>query len=171
MHVMTALMNQQFLTVLTLGNGIEHAAVQIESEAGTVRDARRFIQEQLSTWKFPEADGLIDRVVLTVSELVTNAILHARTRPPGESELIGVSLAFKPGIALGVLVTDNSDEVPLVVTRPPLDTIHGRGLALVDALADGWAMAPGRNREGGTGKGVWAFFECPETACLLPQMA
>ncbi|MEU7605890.1 ATP-binding protein [Streptomyces sp. NPDC041003] len=168
---MTALLNQQFLTALAFGQGIERASVQIESEAGTVSDARRFVRGQLAIWMFPEADDFSDRVVLAASELVTNAVLHARTRPPGESELIAVTLAFKPGIALGVLVCDNSDQVPMVNIRPPVNAINGRGLALVNSLADGWTAAPRESREGGSGKGVWAFFRCPQTVGLLPRSA
>lgn len=163
-------MNRQFLTVLTLGDGIERAAVQIQSEACTVRDARRFAQKQLTTWGFPRDGDFTDRVVLSVSELVTNAVLHARTRPPGESELIGIALAFKPGLALGVLVTDNSHDVPMVTIRPATNATHGRGLALVNTLADGWTAAPRQSREGDEGKSMWAFFRCPRTADL-PQSA
>lgn len=167
---MTSLTNRQFLTVLALRDGTERAAVQIESEAGAVRDARRFVREQLKGWGL-EADGFIDRVVLATSELVTNAVVHARTRPMGESEHVEIALAFRPGIALGVLVTDNSGKVPLLTIRPSVNATSGRGLNLVSAMADGWAAARRASREGISGKGVWAFFGCPEPAGQLPHSA
>jgi anti-sigma regulatory factor (Ser/Thr protein kinase) len=78
---------------------------------------------------------------LLVSELVTNAVLHAR--PPF---VLGIQLE---GDQMRIVVTDGSSAHPLA--RPVHDdTAGGRGLPLVEALAStwGWYIA-------GLGKSVW----------------
>jgi anti-sigma regulatory factor (Ser/Thr protein kinase) len=168
---MTTVMNWQYLEgLLAFGDGTERATIQIECEAGVVGIARRFAREQLAVWGFAEGSDLNDRVVLTVSELVTNAVLHARTRPPSESELIDLTLAFDLDQALAALVTDNSRKMPLIGVQPSAEATDGRGLLLVDALADGWTVAPGQSPGPGQGKNVCAFFRCLTTADL-PQSA
>lgn len=168
---MTTVMNRQHLEgLLAFGDGTERATIQIECEAGAVGNARRFAREQLTKWGFAEDSDLSDRVVLTVSELVTNAVLHARTRPPGESELIDLALAFDLDQALVVLVSDNSRKMPLIGVPPSAEATDGRGLLLVDALADGWTAAPRQSPGPGQGKDVCAFFRCLKTADL-PQSA
>lgn len=129
-------------------------------------------------WELPENDDLIDRVVLVLSELVTNAVVHGRTRPPGEKETVGVVLAFKKdfalGLLVGLLVTDNSNKVPIPKIRPSADDVRGRGLTLVTAESDGWTTTPYQDREGCKRKGVWAFFQCPRSGVLpgpLPHPA
>ncbi|UNZ21352.1 ATP-binding protein [Streptomyces sp. 891-h] len=163
--------NRQFLTVLTRGDRTECAELQLESEAAAVGDARRFVRQQLAAWWLPGDDDFADRVVLTTSELVTNAVVHARTRPVGESEHVGVTLAFAAGIALGVLVTDNSDAAPLPAIQLSTNAPGGRGLALVSAMSDDWITVPRKCTGDTTGKGVWAFFTCPKSKGRLSQPA
>ncbi|HYH48114.1 MAG TPA: SpoIIE family protein phosphatase [Acidimicrobiia bacterium] len=50
--------------------------LRLPPEAGSVREARRFVRRQLATWGCEE---LVDPAVLCVSELVTNAVIHAHT--------------------------------------------------------------------------------------------
>ncbi|MCX4480899.1 ATP-binding protein [Streptomyces cellulosae] len=168
---MTSSAYHTVLTELADGQGIERAAIEVESTPASVRDARSFVRQQLFGWRFPEAGDFTDGVVLAVSELVTNAVLHGRTRPADDSEHVGIALALKPGRALGVLVTDNSNEAPVAAVRPAPHATCGRGLKLVDAVADYWTAAPRENAQGVTGKGVWAVFRCPEFAGLLPRSA
>ncbi|MFD4610028.1 ATP-binding protein [Streptomyces sp. NPDC058440] len=171
---LAALSSREFLAVLAYSVGVERVTVEIESCESNVGEARRFVRRQLGCWGLPEGDDLADRVVLAVSELVTNAVLHGRTRPLEETETVGVSLALKRDFALGVMVADNSCAVPLVKIRPSVSAISGRGLVLVNALSAGWTAAPRCGREGVNGKAVWAFIECPQLATLpelLPQPA
>ncbi|MCG8970199.1 ATP-binding protein [Streptomyces sp. CL12-4] len=167
---MTALSIRESLAVLACGPGVERAVVEIESCERNVGKARRFAREQLVGWGLPEDDELVDRVLLVVSELVTNAILHGRTRSQTEIETVGVALALKRDFALGIMVTDNSCGIPLVNVRPSVSSISGRGLALVNAQSDGWTAAPCCGRDGVSGKAVWAFFECPQLASLPESM-
>ena len=88
---------------------------------------------------------LSDDVELVVSELATNAMLHAQTA-------FRVSLhAFEKTLLLAV--EDGSSTGPLQVHARPLDT-HGRGLDIVDLLSREWgvdALSGGR-------KSIWAEF-------------
>ncbi|MFJ2419209.1 ATP-binding protein [Streptomyces brevispora] len=172
---LTALSSREFLAVLSYDTGVERVAVEIESRERNVGETRRFVRQQLARWGLPEDDEFADRVLLVVSELVTNAVLHGRTRPEEESESVGVALAWKRHSVLGIMVTDKSCDIPLVNIRRPVSAINGRGLVLVNAQSDGWTAAPNCGREGVvSGKAVWAFFECPQMAVLpelMPQSA
>ncbi|MFF6772688.1 ATP-binding protein [Streptomyces sp. NPDC012637] len=125
--------------------------------------SRHFLQHQLNAWGFTRKDELTDRVLLAASELVTNSVLHGRTRPVGEPEMIGLVLSVKPSAALGILVTDNSPDVPIQIIRPTA-TGDGHSLRLVSAIADHWTAAPATRNGTVVGKGVWAFFGWPDEA-------
>lgn len=168
---MTSSAYHTVLAELADGQGIQRAAIEIESTPASVRDARSFVRQQLSGWRFPESKDFTDGVVLAVSELVTNAVVHGRTRTTDDSEHVGIALALKPGTAVGVLVTDKSNGVPVAAVQPGRDAAGGRGLKLVVAVANYWTAAPRESTQGVTGKGVWAVFRCPETAGLLPRSA
>jgi anti-sigma regulatory factor (Ser/Thr protein kinase) len=79
-----------------------------------------------------------DVVALLVSETVTNAIKHAD--PPVELRL------HREGERLRVEVRDTSPRHPVVRAYDP-DRESGRGMELVEALADTWGVcgcAPGK---------------------------
>lgn len=81
------------------------------------------------------------RLELVVSELATNAIVHAESR---------FEVAVMPGPPIRVEVSDASFEVP-VMEPATVDFSSGRGLRLVAACADEWGydILP-------DGKVVWA---------------
>ncbi|MDH6579795.1 ATP-binding protein [Kitasatospora sp. MAP5-34] len=107
--------------------------------------ARRLLRDFLADMAGGELFAEVGELLL--SELVSNAVVHART-PPGR--LIRVRLEFAPG-QLRVEVHDASGVRPVV--RPAGgDDECGRGLVLVRALAAAWGVCP---REGGVGKAVW----------------
>ncbi|MFI6143679.1 ATP-binding protein [Streptomyces griseus] len=97
-----------------------------------------------------------DPVVLVVSELVTNAV--AADEAAGIADDIEVELVVDPPHGHVVLaVTDASDRpLPPSPTQVPGDEDGGRGLLLLDVLADdhGWTPRPRG------GKCVWALFQC-----------
>ncbi|MGW3166358.1 ATP-binding protein [Streptomyces sp. NPDC001142] len=163
---MTSRRTSQFLAALAFDVEAERTTIRFANSAHAVPQARRFLQEQLSPWGFTRNDELMDRVLLVASELVTNSVLHGHSLSAGQIEILTVSLSLKPGVALGLLVTDNSPKVPVPVIRPT-HAEGGRGLRLVTAIADDWAAAP-TTREGKVvGKGVWAFFDWPDEAAQL----
>lgn len=110
--------------------------------AASAGRARRFVSDALAA---AEADAAVDVATLLVTELVSNAVLHA------EGEL-GVRVSCEDG-SVRIEVADGSPENP----RPqeqPRDATTGRGLLLVDALSASWGVRPD-----GVGKVVW--FELP----------
>ncbi|MEW2546855.1 ATP-binding protein [Streptomyces sp. NPDC047002] len=116
-----------------------------------VKVARDWTREHLETlgW-LRTAPDTADSVLLTVSELVTNAHIHARSA----AQLI---LAWD-NECLHVTVHDSSTRLPQ--PRVPAEgATGGRGIFLVDALADTWEAHPCPN-----GKDVMACFRLPADA-------
>lgn len=82
----------------------------------------------------------VDVALLLTSELVTNAIRFSDG---------AVRMVVDTSRDLRVEVQDQAAQEP-TVTHPPAMAEHGRGLLIVDALADAW----GTQIQGGT-KSVW----------------
>lgn len=109
------------------------------------RMARDFIAGQLGAWGL---DELRDTTVLLVSEVVTNALRHTRGQ-------IDIELCRLPG-RVRVEVSDEASSPPILAVTDLLAE-SGRGVPLMDALADRWGTAPR-----GDGKVVWfALFDPP----------
>lgn len=107
---------------------------------------RVLLAEQAREWKLPPDTA--DTAVLLVSELLTNACLHARA-PRGR--YIAARCVLGDG-GLRVEVSDaGGSELPVAREAGP-DDETGRGLALVAALASRWGAYPRRH---GIGKTVW----------------
>jgi serine/threonine-protein kinase RsbW len=104
--------------------------------------ARRVARDALTTWQLTH---LTDTVVLLISELVTNAVLHARTGGSGLALLLEYH-----GACLRIEVHDADLRVPEPRVPATLDQ-SGFGFVIVDALADKWGV-----RETASGKAVWA---------------
>ncbi|MFC5799054.1 ATP-binding protein [Streptomyces formicae] len=121
--------------------------------------ARRLVRECLQKW---DLDELIDSALLVTSELVTNAVVHAAS-PAG----MGLSLRLDAGAAgdcrVWILVRDHGVVNALPPSASPtsrcqdLFVCSGRGLALVEHLAEAW----GDITDAG-GHTVWA---CLGRAC------
>lgn len=98
--------------------------------SGGVRAGRRWTREHLDTLEWTEdAPGTVDDILLTVSELITNAHVHARS----DAELV---LTWDSQ-CLHVSVHDSGGEMP-APRQADATATGGRGLALVDAVADHW---------------------------------
>ncbi|MBD0736354.1 ATP-binding protein [Streptomyces sp. CBMA29] len=118
-------------------------------ERRSVPAAREFAREALTAWGFESRE---DEVLLCVSELATNALLHGV--PPGRGFLL--LLRRDLGTALRVEVHDSGGGLPHLTDRPVRERDQeesGRGLVLVDALADKWDVG-----ERDPGKIVWCEF-------------
>ncbi|MEU8782582.1 Histidine kinase-like ATPase domain-containing protein [Streptomyces sp. SceaMP-e96] len=132
-----------------------HSSVTLASDDLAPRRARAFTRTQLTEWGL---DALADRVLLIVSELVTNACRHGRTKPEGLVEEITLTLSYQNAV-VGIELEDNSRQLP-VPRKGPISALDGRGLCLVAAEADAWTS---RLNPDGTGKRVLAFLRWPST--------
>ncbi len=114
--------------------------------------ARRFTRSALASWRL---STLADDLDLVVSELITNALLHARA-DLRNSPCASIRLDLeRTADALVCRVADGSCLPP--APEQAADTAEsGRGLLLVDALSAAW----GWSHESG-GKVVWASFDLP----------
>jgi len=94
-----------------------------------------------------QAPETVDDVLLAVSELITNAHIHAHS----DAQVV---LTWDR-VCLHVNVSDTSPVLP-TPRSPDRERESGRGLAIVDALADDWEAHPQAN-----GKTISACFRPP----------
>jgi len=116
------------------------AQIALPHSPASVGTARRFIEARTAAWSFPEPAGA--QLVLIGSELVTNAVLHARTELTLTLELHGERVRIS--------VKDRS-RAPATLRHYQADALTGRGLGVVAALSDTWGISTGAD-----GKVVWA---------------
>lgn len=106
------------------------ASLTLEPDPRSAGAARRFLRVNLAAWGVD--DDVVDSAELCVSELVTNVIMHAGTP-------CHLTVHLEEG-SVGVLVRDggeaSADAVP-TTDEDPL-RVSGRGLTLIDALAQRW---------------------------------
>lgn len=119
----------------------QNALIELSEEPSEAAVARAFVEERCEAWGCP---ALVETAQLVASELVTNAIVHARSACELRAVLVGDSLRLE--------VTDYDASGSPDVQAPDENDTHGRGLLIVDALARSWGVVP-RN---GLGKTVWA---------------
>jgi anti-sigma regulatory factor (Ser/Thr protein kinase) len=98
-----------------------------EASLTAIPMARRYVADHLD-----RSDVDPEVALLLTSELVTNAIRHARTR-------FAVEVAPASGGGIRVSVTDASPAQPRVVVALP-EAQSGRGLFFVDQYADDWGV-------------------------------
>ncbi|MFH9434609.1 ATP-binding protein [Streptomyces rochei] len=125
------------------------AMLRIACSAEGFARARVFTRETLSGWSL---DRHADDAVLVVTELAANAVAHAVPSAAAGAPEIRLGLSLEPG-HLTLTVSDPGDGEP-VPTPSDGSALreHGRGLCIVDALADDWGWTP----RPPAGKTVWA---------------
>lgn len=104
-----------------------------------VPEARRELRELLRHWGKP---GRSEIAELLTSELVTNALVH--------TDRDAVLTAVVGPRGLRVEVRDFVARRPVLRAPSAEEGTHGRGLLLVQSLADAWGVRPH-----GVGKSVW----------------
>ncbi|MFJ8627503.1 ATP-binding protein [Kitasatospora sp. NPDC093550] len=116
-----------------------------EQRAQAAHRARHKVAEIATGWGLPEP--VLGSLEILASEIISNATMHA-----GGRILVGIHLS-PGGDAVAIEVRDPSQNIPHGHTGDVLAE-SGRGLLLVQALADRWGIArvPG-------GKRVWAQLE------------
>ncbi|MCT6778328.1 ATP-binding protein [Streptomyces rubiginosohelvolus] len=140
--------------------------LQVQLEVGPdpaeVGRARRWARSRLVGSGIGDDEPLAETLILLISELVTNAVVH--TGCPAVLRML-----FGGGGASGTVrveVADASDCPPLQRHAAGEDT-NGRGLELVDGLADRWGWLPE-----GAGKQIWCEVDRsgPVRAAELPTV-
>ena len=113
----------------------------LSAEDHSVRLARNAAHVVLGVWELAYME---ETVVLIVSELVTNAVRHAR-----ETDVVEVDL-YATRTCLRIEIQDSDRHWPQPRIPGGFEE-SGFGFVLVDALADKWGV-----RETTAGKAVWA---------------
>lgn len=154
-----------------------HATTSLPPEPRSSSAARTFVRDCLAAW---DLLALLDDAQLAVTELVTNAVLHARTPllVSISSENSHLELAVFDGnptlprprparqdlardldellAAEAELGTPTDDRDPRLDIGPAGSVAGGRGLLLVSAVAAEWGVSPLSD-----GKAVWVRTPTP----------
>ena len=108
--------------------------------------ARAFVRDTCQYWQLALSDAtVLDRAVLLADELVSNAVIHARTE-------IRLRLELR-GDRLHIAVRDRNPRLLRLVAPSDPPAGGGRGLWLVEQLAHAWGVYP--HPDGG--KVVWCI--------------
>ncbi|MFI0976712.1 ATP-binding protein [Streptomyces sp. NPDC021093] len=111
------------------------------SDLTAVAEVRRALRELLRNWGRPDCADVAE---LLTSELVTNALIHTES----DAELHATLAESK----LRVEVYDHLSRLPEPRLAACDENTNGRGLLLVQTLADAWGV---RMHGHGPGKVVW----------------
>jgi anti-sigma regulatory factor (Ser/Thr protein kinase) len=114
------------------------ATTTLEARPQSARAARHFVEGLLREW---HREHVADLVTLLTSEIVTNAVMHARSVLDLKVDCLHDCVR--------VCVHDRGEGVP-VRRHVSIEAASGRGLALVDTLASRWGVDPEP-----PGKTVW----------------
>ncbi|MEU8513724.1 ATP-binding protein [Kitasatospora sp. NPDC048722] len=132
-------------------------AARLDSRPSSTPIARHLLRAYLSA--LPFGDRYSDIAELLLSELFCNAVQHSDA--PAD-RLIEVRFALI-GNRLRLEVHDAGTGRPSLLATTAADE-HGRGLHLVNELAEKWGCCP---RAGGIGKFVWVLVAPAPSPVLL----
>jgi serine/threonine-protein kinase RsbW len=118
--------------------------MRLDFHGASVRAARERLRVALGG---SCSDSRMEDARIVVSELVANALRHAQ---PLEDHTIAVGWTVKPD-AIRVSVTDGGSTSTPATRKPGELATGGRGLKVVQTLADRWGV-----ETGGSGTTVWA---------------
>lgn len=144
--------------------------VTLPAEASSVSAARRFLSSRLAGTMADTA--VAADAVLVVSELVTNAVLHAEG--PIVVEVVVTDRPTAGGsTGVRIIVSDASPVAPVLRTYGD-GASTGRGLALIAQLARRWGV-----EEAAPGKAVWVELDggsadgltTPPASALAPKVS
>lgn len=111
---------------------------------GHVAKGREFTRKALTDWGW-DGNETAEDALLLVSELLTNASLHAGGC---------IELALTAGSVLRIEVFDGTTDLPRRHPSPQRGLPGGHGLYIVERLSDRWGTRTHEN-----GKAVWAEIE------------
>jgi anti-sigma regulatory factor (Ser/Thr protein kinase) len=107
----------------------EARAITLPPTARSATEGRRFLLDTLVMWGL---DTLIDAAALVTTEVITNAVLHART-----PLTLTIRRDGDGGVRIGV--KDGSTHPPQR-RQPDTTSTSGRGVDLLDRLATSWSV-------------------------------
>ena len=118
----------------------------LDAKVTAPRQARDFLAAACSAWR---AEQFIAPASLVLSELVSNAVMHAGTE-------LDVQLRLADDVLL-LSVHDTGPGMPQSVMPPPgqpdILSVGGHGLDIVSQISESWGVAP--DPGGRAGKSVW----------------
>ena len=123
---------------------LESARERFPADLKSARTARRFVHDVLDGWG---CDDLQDGAALLVSELVTNAVVHAHSA-------VELALHLRPARVRFEVIDTARDHVRRRDAKD--DEQSGRGMALIEAIAVAWGIDSLLS-----GKSVWFEMERP----------
>ncbi|MYQ47248.1 ATP-binding protein [Streptomyces sp. SID4985] len=135
---------------------LKRSSLRVPPEAGAVPAARRRAVEIIRGWGLPFLEETIQTFELLAGEVIANAVVHT---PQG----CRLTMSWD-GSRVRLEATDGKPGLLVPPAVPNPDQEHGRGLAMVAALAHAWGSRP---TEGG--KTVW--FELEDDSSPSEQAA
>ncbi|MTE22202.1 ATP-binding protein [Streptomyces sp. TRM43335] len=133
------------LSAVPVPRSPHRAEFEVPAQRSSVGVARRLLTEWLRRWHCPP--DVVDTAQLVVSEFVTNAVVHT------VSDRIGCCL-LRGEHRLRIEVRDQgTGALGLAARSADVEATNGRGLQLVDTLADAWGDVPVSRAQG---RVVWA---------------
>lgn len=114
-------------------------SADLPATPSSVARARRLVSDAVAAFGLRDVD---DRAELLASELVTNAVMHARGP-------VRVRASRRRARTITVTVCDTESTLPRVEHGERTDD-RGRGLQIVEAMSDRWGVVTR-----GDGKCVW----------------
>ncbi|MDH6622437.1 anti-sigma regulatory factor (Ser/Thr protein kinase) [Streptomyces sp. LBL] len=131
------------------------AALRIRRSAEGFALARAFTRATLGHWSL---DHRSDDAALVITELAANAVVHALPGASATEAEIWLGILWGPAHVL-LTVSDSGDHPPEFTAADHSGLPeNGRGLFIVDALAEEWGWTP----KSPAGKTVWARLStCP----------
>ncbi|MGW2177114.1 ATP-binding protein [Streptomyces sp. NPDC001732] len=139
--------------------------LQVQLEVGPdpaeVGRARRWARSRLIGSGIRDDEPLAETLILLISELVTNAVVH--TGCPAVLRMLFGSVSGSGTGTVRVEVADASCRPPQQRHAEGEDT-NGRGLELVDGLADRWGWQPE-----GAGKRIWCEVDRSVPVIQMPM--
>jgi anti-sigma regulatory factor (Ser/Thr protein kinase) len=106
------------------------ASLVLDDDPRAAGEARRFLRDVLTAWDVGGDQGEIAELCL--SELVTNAVIHA-----GTTSVVIVTVG-DDDLTVAVRDSGGAGATPTVLESDDPLEVFGRGLQLVDTLADSW---------------------------------
>ncbi|MFJ5561113.1 ATP-binding protein [Streptomyces sp. NPDC093250] len=115
---------------------------RVPADVGSVPFARRRVAATVRDWDLPLVDGTVETLELLTAEVIANAVVHT-----GEGCQVTVSWN---GTCVRLEAADTEGSLLPQWAPAGLDAESGRGLQLVDGLAQRWGARPTSD-----GKVVW----------------